>query len=130
MLGKKIANWAVLVGLWFIASSALADTTTFVCSYSKMTDDVKGLQKADGFVLTIIVDDESGKAYMVGNNGSNPLLIVSGAEYDALTFLERTTVGNVMTATIAPGGASVHSRHTVVAGKLTPSQYYGKCEVK
>jgi hypothetical protein len=109
---------------------AHADTRTFVCSYPKAADPEKGLQNVKAFALTFIVDNESGKAYMVGNNGSSKIGMVNNTEDSSLTFLEVTTIGNVMTTTINADGSSVHSRHTVMFGDLIPSQYYGKCGLK
>ena len=52
--------------------------------------------------------------------------VVSG--YAGITFQETLGTGAVQTTTIAKDGKSVHSRHTMSPGMLTPSQYYGTCK--
>ena len=44
-------------------------------------------------------------------------------------FIEFTGSGNVVTTTITEKGVSVHSRNSVVFGKLIPSQYYRTCKI-
>jgi hypothetical protein len=46
-----------------------------------------------------------------------------------VTFIERLDSGAVQTTTIMKGGASVHSRHTMLLDKeIMPSQFYGQCK--
>lgn len=111
-----------------VASLSFAGTSTLVCDYSKYSDEEGVHSVKDKFTLTFIVDKEKGTAYIFGNQGS--------AEVDMLpsefgfTFIEITDAGNVMTTTIDSVGDSVHSRNTVIRGKLVPTQYYGKCKFK
>ena len=51
---------------------------------------------------------------------------------DWLRLVERLQArlgsGAVQTTTIANDASTVHSRHTMMGGKLMPSQYYGTCQ--
>jgi hypothetical protein len=113
--------------LYFSFASAQANAagpTTFFCDYQTFADGT-GVQRVKGkFELTFIVDANENKAYVVGNNGSNPVQVVPGSE--GVTFIEVTDAGNVMITTIARQ-KSVHSRSTMMSGGLVPSQYYGTC---
>lgn len=65
---------------------------------------------------------------MVGNQGSAEVkMLISELGF---TFIEITGAGNVITTTIDSAGDSVHSRNTVIGGKLVPTQYYGNCKFK
>jgi hypothetical protein len=118
----------ILLVIFSSALTAFAETSTFVCNYPKYSDD-EGLHSVkDKFVLTFIVDSDKGNAYMVGNQGSTEVkMLLSELGF---TFIEITGVGNVMTTTIDSTNGAVHSRNTVIAGKLIPTQYYGKCVFK
>jgi hypothetical protein len=63
-------------------------------------------------------------AYIIGNNGTEPVQVVKGAK--RISFIEITPNGNVNTTTIRESGESIHSRHN--AG--LPSQSYGKCDIQ
>ena len=122
-------RWITLIAL-LAAASASAETATLVCDYKQMSSEENGLEEVtENFVLTFIIDDETRKAYMVGNNGSVEVMLVPNSG-DALTFIELTDSGNVMTTTMTMSGKSVHSRNSVLLGELLPSQYYGTCEEK
>jgi hypothetical protein len=77
------------------------------------------------FSLEFTLDTVTRKAVLVGNSGMSDVDVVAGSQ--GLTFQERLGTGAVQTTTITNDGSSVHSRHTVIGGKLTPSQYYGTC---
>ena len=107
-------------------SAAWAEPTSFKCAYSNFADE-EGLHPVEGkFVLTFLIDDETSKAYLIGNNGSSEVQVVSITP-GGFSLVEITAVGNVMTTTIAESGRSVHSRNSVLYGELIPSQYYGEC---
>ncbi len=118
----------IVVGLLLLfPANALAETTTYFCNYTSWSDQ-EGNHKTEEFLLTFIVDKRAGKSYFLGNNGSTEVeLIQSG---DQLAFIEVTASGNIMTTAIDSKLDSVHSRNSVVFGEISPSQYYGKCEVK
>ena len=114
--------------LLMLSLSALADTTTYVCDYKTFSDNEDGLQEVDSpFVLIFVVDNENGKAAIVGNSWSEEVTIIAN-DGGGLTFVEITVSGNVMTTTCDSSGKSVHSRNSVLLGELIPSQFYGRCE--
>ena len=90
--------------------------------------------KNQEFELTFIVDLETEKAYVVGNQGSEPVHIVPGN--NKITFIEITGTNNVITTTVVietlsgtDVGDSVHSRNVVIIDELVASQMYGKCTI-
>lgn len=107
----------------FLSPSAFA-TETYECLYSHYSNK-EGLHDAEkGFKLTFVIDEEANKSYMVGNNGSSEVKYIDGA---GTVFVEITQVGNIMTTAIDAEMNSVHSRNSIILGKLLPSQYYGQC---
>ncbi|MDH5721946.1 MAG: hypothetical protein OEY94_01315 [Alphaproteobacteria bacterium] len=107
----------------FLSSPALA-TETYECLYSHYSNK-EGLHDAEkNFLLTFVIDKEANKSYIVGNNGSNEVKYIDGY---GVSFVEITQVGNIMTTAIDSEMNSVHSRHSILSGKLIPSQYYGQC---
>lgn len=121
----KYLVWVTL--LMLAPLPALADTVTFICSYTHFASP-EGLEKVKDFKLTFVVDQDAKKSYIVGNNGSSEVQPVTAVE--GVTFIETTAVGNVMTTTIDSKLVSVHSRHSILLGELLPSQYYGTCEIR
>jgi hypothetical protein len=107
---------------------AVAETITFSCNYPSYSDEEGNHKVKEKFELNFIVDIESGKSYMMGNNGSTEVTLLPSDEQFA--FIEITSAGNMMTTAIDNELDSVHSRNSVMFGKLLPSQYYGKCEKK
>ena len=77
------------------------------------------------FSLKFTVNTVTNKAVLIGNLGVEDVTFVSGDE--GITFLEYLPTGAVQTTTVSKGGASVHSRHTLMASKSTASQYSGSC---
>ena len=63
------------------------------------------------------------KPVLIGNQGVEEVTFVNGVY--GVTFLEFLSTGAVQTTTVAKSGASVHSRHTLIAGEFSASQYYG-----
>lgn len=64
-------------------------------------------------------------AVMEGNAGMSPLDYHIGDT--AFSLMEKVRSGTVQTTTITRDGDAVHSRNTVISGKVMPSQYVGKC---
>lgn len=126
---QKLLTLAVVL---LLPVPALADTIRLVCKYPNYSDKKGAHRTRDDFTLTFIVDLDKGTAYMVGNQRSTEVRAFrSGVSKEGLTFMEITPDGNVMTTTVLdPKGDSVHSRNTVVAGELVPTQYYGTCVFK
>ena len=105
-----------------------ANTTTYSCNYPIYTDE-EGVHKVTRkFELNFIFDDKAKKSYMLGNNGSTEVGRFKYAEH--IVFAEITSFGSFMTTTIDKNLNSVHSRNTVMSGKLIASQFFGKCVVK
>ena len=106
------------------------ETETFICNYSSHSDANGNHKVTDKFVLTFIVDMKKKTAYMLGNQGSEEVTLIPSGVGEGVSFVEITGVGNVMTTAIDSKGKSVHSRNTIINGKILPTQYYGKCEFK
>lgn len=108
------------------SSWAHAEVVTYHCTFPSYSDP-SGLWDQKGFGFDIMYDNVSQNAFMVGNLGMSPASTLVGG--DSPTFLEITAMGNVMVTAIAQDGVAAHSRHTVIAGSLHPSQHYGTCVV-
>lgn len=113
--------------LLLFSQSGYAAVTTFDCKYLKAADKSKFITN-DPMVLMFIIDSNTKKAYMRGNIGTEEVKWLPNAE-GGVTFIEITTVGNVMTTSVDQNGESVHSRNTIIRGKLLASQYYGQCKI-
>ena len=110
-----------------LAFAVNAETTNLRCIY-KSYSNMQGNHK-DSLELNFIIDNEAQESYLLGNNGSAKVVKINGAE--GITFIEVTGAGNVMmTAITSESLDSVHSRHSILMGKMIPSQYYGRCEIR
>ena len=107
--------------------AANAAPITYFCKYPLWSDE-EGVHEANDFNLTFIVDEENNTAYMVGNNGTEEIVIIPSI--GSTNFIEVTDTGNMMTTTIDTKLKSVHSRNSVLLGDLIASQYYGSCEIR
>ena len=110
--------------------SAYCDTETLVCHYPTYSDQDGNHPVKEKFIQTLIIDKENGKAYVLGNQGSDEVLMIKNKAGGRFTFIEVTPAGNVMTTTVDSKGNAVHSRNSVMFGELVPTQYYGKCVFK
>ena len=115
-----------IITLLCFSVAANAAPITYFCKYPAWSDE-EGVHEANDFNLTFIVDEENDTAYMVGNNGTEEIVILPFG--DNINFLEVTATGNMMTTTIDSKLTSVHSRNSVIFGDLIASQYYGSCEI-
>jgi hypothetical protein len=102
-------------------------TTTLTCDFTTAASP-QGLSREKGFALRFIVDPNSKKAYVLGNLGSSEVTIVRNT--DGISFVDITASGNVMVTTVTDARDAVHSRNSIVAGELVPSQYYGTCTIQ
>lgn len=129
-LGRQVAiKRKAIVGLTMVlicSGHAHAAVVSYHCSFPTYSDP-SGLRDQVGFGFEIQYDDISHNAFIVGNVGMSPATPIVGS--DSSTFIEVTPTGAVMTTTIDNEGATVHSRHTVILGNLSPSQHYGNCIV-
>ena len=122
------SSLAVAVTILVVCSpaSASAKVLQFNCSYQKFYNpEDDRLENSKDFNLQFTVDTVTNKAVLIGNQGVEDVTFVSGDE--GITFLEYLPSGAVQTTTVSKSGASVHSRHTLMAGQFTASQYYGSC---
>jgi len=113
----------------FFPLVAIADTKTCVCTYTTYSDQSGNHRVKGTFLLTFVIDRNKNVAYIIGDQGSAEVMLVT-SKMGGITFIEMTATGNVMTTTIDLKGDSVHSRNTVINGKIIPTQYYGKCKFK
>lgn len=112
----------------FYAGEANARALKFVCIYHSYVDaSGEGSKDAEGFKLEFAYDTISKRAVMIGNVGVENVLGHSGSA--GTTFLEFLPTGAVQSTTIANTGESVHSRHSMLPGKLIATQYYGSCKM-
>jgi hypothetical protein len=104
----------------------MAKSYRWTCVYTQVASP-KGLA-SERFNLELAFDDITGKAVIIGNQG------VAEAEAHigplGVTFMEKLSGGVVQTTTLAKGGRSVHSRHTIIGGEIVPTQYYGQCKTE
>lgn len=117
--------WLIIL---LIPAIAFGENATYICNYNSYSD-IEGNKKvSEKFELVFVVDLNTSKSYLIGNNGTKEVKVF--AFDDKVNFLEVTATGNFMVTTIDAELSSVHSRNTVIAGKLVPSQYYGECVAK
>ena len=110
-----------------VTNFAQAKTHSMVCHYP-MFGNESGLKKyGKNFELKLHFDVQSGKATLIGDGGTAKLKMVKNKDKGAITFIEVTPSGNVMTLTVDAHAKSVYSRNTTIAGKLNASQSYGSC---
>jgi len=117
----------LVISILIFSCLSHAETINFKCNFDKYADP-SGVKKGK-FDLQFIIDTESKKSYMVGNNGSSEVHSLMNDD-GGVSFLEVTGSGNIMSTSIVTTGEAVHSRNTIMFGKLTPSQYYGNCTQK
>jgi hypothetical protein len=121
----KIAASAVFtftsVGAWAVS--------TVRCVYLQESSPSGFSKMSEPSVMTFILDKDKDAAYVTGNNGSNPVDVQVGLD-GALTFTEITATGAHQVTAIDSRGRAAHSRHTIINGKLVPSQMYGACTMQ
>lgn len=122
-MGTKVS---LMAATCFLASAtnASSEVITYRCNFPHYADP-SGLYSQTDFGFSIQYDDIGGTAVIVGNLGMSPTTPIVSS--NGATFVEVTSIGAVMTTTIAPDGQAVHSRNSLVVGKLVPSQHYGAC---
>lgn len=121
----RYVSLSVLIAIILAPGFAIGATTSYVCKFA-VEASPKGLSRqAPPFELRFVVDFNTQKAYLMGNNGSSEVQMIPNA--DGVSFIEITGSGNVMVTAIAVAGDAVHSRNGIMFKELIPSQYYGKC---
>jgi hypothetical protein len=119
----------IIIATVFYQSTIAAATDTLICDYSTYCDPDGLHQVNKEFKLTFVMDEKNNVAYLVGNNGSSKVSFLPSTE-GGMSFLEVTDAKNLMTTTVDSAGNSVHSRNTLIEGRIVPSQFYGKCILK
>jgi hypothetical protein len=111
-----------------ICNYTYAQTITYDCEFlvHSTPDGIKKDEKP--FQLKYLIDRNSKKSYLIGNNGSSEVSEILNT--DGVSFIEITNSGNVMVTAIANNNLAVHSRNGIFTNKLIPSQYNGKCDKK
>jgi hypothetical protein len=118
----------IIIAIMIYQSAPASDMDTLICEYPTYSDaDGNHIAKSE-FKLTFVIDKKENVAYLVGNQGSAKVNFMKSI--NGLSFLEVTGAGNLMTTAVDTSGYSVHSRNTLIAGKIVASQYYGKCVFK
>ena len=121
-------NLAILLTALLFSMTGNAGTDTLECNYETYSSQDGNQKLKDEFKLTFIIDTDKDTSYMLGNNGSTKVTLIPTK--NGLSFIEITGAGNVMTTAMDRKYSSVHSRNSIIAGELLPSQYYGKCIFK
>jgi len=116
--------WGASLTLLLSYQAALASSFRMVCGYEIVASS-KGVNN-EAFKLEFAYDDVTFRGVLIGNNGLADVEAFVGKS--GITFAEKLVTGAVQTTTITSSGESVHSRHSILAGSLIPSQYYGKCK--
>ena len=121
----------ILLFLVMMASIPIchAATTSFTCNFPLSASSSGVKKESKPFELRFVSDDQTKKAYLIGNNGSSEVTPF-GNQGGGITFVEVTGTGNVIVTAITSIGDAVHSRNGIISGKLIPSQYYGKCTIQ
>jgi hypothetical protein len=126
MLKTHLYPFLVFLILGNTTTMATAETISYSCSFFIVASP-KGLKtEAKAFELKYVIDRSSNKAYIMGNAGSAEVTEIANSA--GVSFLEITGSGNVMVTAITTSGDAVHSRHSMDAKKIIPTQYYGKCK--
>jgi hypothetical protein len=126
MLKNHLYPFLVFLILGCTTAMATAETISYSCSF-RIYASPEGLKTEEKpFELKYIIDRTTKKAYIVGNNGSAQVTEIPNL--GGVSFLEVTGSGNIMVTAITSDGDAVHSRHSMDAKKIIPTQYYGKCK--
>ena len=104
--------------------SAEAKIINWNCAFPVVANP-NGVTRDQDFRILFALDDATGKAARIGDNGSIDVIVIAGDR--AVTFVERLPSGAIQTTTVDANRHSVHSRHTMTGTGLVPSQSYGTC---
>jgi len=118
----------LLIAALFAPLAVQAATYTKVCTFDREASPDGFKKLSDKFVLTFVTDSSTKKTYVVGNNGSEAVRVEPQGQ--GVSFIEMTATGNLMVTTVDQQGDAVTSRNVIIAGRLFPSQMYGKCVSK
>lgn len=116
---------SLLVAALLAPLVANAGTVTKVCTFDRHASPDGFKKLGETFVMTFMTDTDTKKTYVVGNNGSEAVRVEPQGQ--GVSFIEMTATGNLIVTTVDNHGTAVTSRNIIMAGKLFPSQMYGKC---
>ncbi|MGO4728174.1 MULTISPECIES: hypothetical protein [unclassified Inquilinus] len=115
---------AFIVAMIFAApTAAVAGAISFHCVFNQRWSP-KGME-ADDFRFDVSYDTLTNKAFMTGNAGVQELFVYRSNQ--AITFIEPLATGAAQMTTIVLDGSALHSRHSLIGGEFSPSQYSGRC---
>ena len=120
----RMKRLIIAFALSMTAAYAHAGLLRYECSFVFVCTEFGDCGSSD-FELNFMIDTVTGEAKTVGNNGFSDVYLVSG--YNSISLIEPLPTGAVQTTTIIENGHALHSRHTVIAGTFTNSQYHGSC---
>ncbi|WP_415879002.1 hypothetical protein [Methylomonas sp. TEB] len=121
---KIMRNFCAIIAA-FVPLASHGATSSFICKF-EVEASPKGLAKqSKPFELRFVVDNDTNKAYLMGNAGSAEVEIIPNS--GGISFLEITDSGNVMVTAVTKNGEAVHSRNGIMSKELVPSQLYGSC---
>lgn len=126
----KVVNLIAVMFIAFhiISSIAHAETLSIFCSFQKYSNETGTHMQSNKLNYNFIVDTETNKGFVIGNNGKEPVAVIPGIGENEFTFIEITSSGNVVTTTIASNKKAVSSRNMIILKDIIPSQFYGYCE--
>jgi hypothetical protein len=114
---KLFSAFVVAVLMW--SSNVTAANLSWRCTFPGFKE-----------TITFVYERGSQNGVMIGNNGTATVWVLQGR--DAVSFIEPLLTGAAQLTTIMfPGGAAVHSRHTLTpfdGGKFLQSQVQGVCK--
>jgi len=119
-------NFFSIIALLLISLHLNAGTIEFKCKYPLYADE-DGVHSAKNFEMVFMIDSITKKAMMKGNNGLDEINVLK-LDNEGISLLSIGGTGLIFTTAIDSNLKSVHSRNSIIGGKLLPSQYYGICK--
>lgn len=115
----------LILVVWVMQTSiAFCETDTIVCKFDRYCSDDGMYRVEEDFVVAILVDYEKNTAYIIDNQNRTEVMMVRSI-MGGISFVETTESRNVRVTTIDENGSAVHSRNTIIMGRLAPVQFYG-----
>lgn len=109
-----------LAALALSAAPAMAESLR--CDFDRVCD-AEGC-RSTAYELRLEWEAEDGRF----TDGAGRSGDVTVAEMEAFWhFIEIMDRGDLVLTSVAEGGAAVHSKHALLGGALTPTQYHGRC---
>ena len=109
-----------------IATQASGEVRRYECQFQLDCSGEAGCSPSD-FAIEFTLDAAAPQAFVIGNLGMREVMPLIGDR--SVSFVEPLDSGASQSTTISADGEAVHSRHTILADTLLPSQLYGQCTV-